>query len=230
MNGLLQAKLFESESAAVSDRGPEHTPQYAPISSVWEGSDGELLEQILSFYPSIPPEPILDSTYNRGRFWKGSSRRIVSMDIDPKFNPMIVGDNRKMEGIPDAAFGVVVYDPPHVGPQGRDKSRKKFDEDFGATVACGKEQGWKLSYLYPPFLQQAKRVLKPKGLLLAKITDMVNCHRSQWAHCDFMAMAGRGGFHRLRLDREGPHRAYGIDQVEDRAPCPEATLLLDYLP
>lgn len=192
MTRTLQAMPFDgvSESAGKAERGTI----YQPISSVWEGSDGELLETMFRFYPSIDPEPILDATYNHGRFWKGSARRIISMDIDPKFNPMIVGDNRKMEGVPDSSFGVVVYDPPHVGPQGRDKSRKRFDEDFGATVACGREHGWNLSYLYPPFLAQARRVLKPKGLLLAKITDMVNCHRSQWAHCDFMAMAADAGF------------------------------------
>ena len=173
---------------------PIEEEQYRPLSSVWEGSDAELIEQMLRFYPSIPAEPILDATYNRGRFWKGSSRAVVSMDIDPKFEPMIVGDNREMAGVADDAFGVVVYDPPHVGPQGRDKSSKRFDEDFGATVACGKEQGWTLSYLYPPFLEQARRVLKPRGLLLAKITDMVNSHRSQWAHADFMQMADEAGF------------------------------------
>ena len=36
--------------------------KYEPLSSVWEGSDGELLEAMLSFYPSIEPEPILDAT------------------------------------------------------------------------------------------------------------------------------------------------------------------------
>jgi hypothetical protein len=168
--------------------------QYRPLSSVWEGSDAELIEQMLRFYPAIPAEPILDATYNRGRFWKGSDRDVVSMDINPEFEPMIVGDNRTMEGVRDNEFGVVVYDPPHVGPQGRDKSSKKFDVDFGATVECGKEQGWTLSYLYPPFLEQARRVLKPRGLLLAKITDMVNSHRSQWAHADFMQMADEAGF------------------------------------
>src|SRR5579863_10767382 len=159
---------------------------YEPISSVWEGSDGELLEAMFGFYATIPPEPILDATYNAGRFWKGSRRRVVSMDIDPQHKPMIVGDNREMIGVPSAKFGAVVFDPPHVGPQGRDKSRKRFDVDFGATVECGKEQDWNLSYLYPPFLKQAKRVLKPDGLLLAKITDMVNNHKSKWPHCDFM--------------------------------------------
>jgi hypothetical protein len=168
--------------------------KYLPLSSVWEGSDGELLEAILSFYPSITPEPILDATYNTGRFWKGSSRDVWSMDINPKYEPKIVADNRTMEGVPSRTFGTVVYDPPHVGPQGRDKSVKRFDVDFGATIECGKQQDWSLSYLYPPFLQQAKRVLKPNGLLLSKITDMVNSHRSRWAHCDFMRMAEEAGF------------------------------------
>ena len=37
-------------------------------------------------------------------------------------------------------------------------------------------------------------MLKPSGLLLAKITDMVNNHRSKWAHSDFMRMADEAGF------------------------------------
>jgi hypothetical protein len=176
------------------EQGANGAAKYEPLSSVWETSDGELLETMLSFYPTINPEPILDTTYNTGRFWKGSSRDVWSMDIDPKYKTKIVGDNRIMKGVPSETFGTVVYDPPHVGPQGRDKSVKRFDVDFGATMECGKQHGWSLSYLYPPFLKQAKRVLKPNGLLLAKITDMVNSHRSRWAHCDFMRMAEETGF------------------------------------
>ena len=168
--------------------------KYRAISSVWEGSDAELLEAMFTFYATIKPEPILDATHNAGRFWKGSTRDVWSMDIDPRYKPRIVGDNRVMASVPSEKFATVVYDPPHVGPQGRDKSVKRFDVDFGATMKCGKEHGWTLSYLYPPFLKQAKRVVKPNGLLLAKITDMVNSHRSKWAHCDFMRMAEEGGF------------------------------------
>ena len=186
--------VLHSEEPALAKNDLPVDGVYRPISSVWEGSDGELIETMLQFYASIAPEPILDATYNKGRFWKASTRQVVSMDINPKFNTMIVGDNRVMAGVPSAEYGAVVYDPPHVGPQGRDKSTKKFDEDFGATVACGKEQDWSLSYLYPPFLEQAKRVLKPEGLLLAKITDMVNSHRAKWSHCDFMQMADAAGF------------------------------------
>ena len=173
---------------------PLPLPGYRPISSVWEGNDGDLLEAMLQFYPVIDPHPILDATYNAGRFWAGSHRHVVSMDIDPKYEPAIVADNREMPGVEDDSFAVVVYDPPHVGPQGRDKSCKRFDVDFGATIACGKEHDWTLSYLYPRFLAQANRVLKPGGLLFAKITDMVNNHRSRWPHVDFMCMAEQAGF------------------------------------
>ena len=167
---------------------------YQPLSSIWTGTDRELLDEMLRFYPVIKPHPILDATYNTGRIWNGSDREVVSMDIDPQYEPDIVADNREMPGVENESYAVVVYDPPHVGPQGRDKSTKRFDVDFGATVECGKEHGWTLSYLYPPFLKQAKRVLKPEGLLLAKITDMVNSHRNQWAHVDFMTMAAVAGF------------------------------------
>lgn len=185
----------QSTATALAESLPTNgTSTYEPLSSIWQGSDGELIEAMLEFYATIPVEPILDSTYNAGRFWKGSKREIVSMDIDPQHNPTWLRDNRNMHGVPDASFGVVVFDPPHVGPQGRDKSVKRFDVDFGATIECGKEQNWNLSYYYPDFLKEAKRVLKPNGLLFAKITDMVNNHRSKWPHADFMRMAEEAGF------------------------------------
>ena len=181
-------------SVCCKDAKKRTKQKYQPLSSIWEKGDGALIEAMLQFYSTINPTPILDSTYNSGRFWKDSKRKVWSMDIDPQHKPMIVGDNRKMVGVPSKKFGAVIFDPPHVGPQGRDKSVKRFDVDFGATMECGKQQNWTLSYLYPPFLAQAKRVLKPNGLLLAKITDIVNNHKSRWAHCDFMRMAEEAGF------------------------------------
>jgi hypothetical protein len=42
------------------------TSTYQPIRSVSEGSDGDLLEAMFKIYSTIPPEPILDATYNAG--------------------------------------------------------------------------------------------------------------------------------------------------------------------
>lgn len=201
--------IAQHDEALLGVDEPIVLDDYRPISSVWTGTDSDLLETMLRFYPVIDPDPILDATYNTGRIWGDSQRPVVSMDIDPRYNTDIIADNRDMP-IEDESFAVVIYDPPHVGPQGRDKSKKRFDVDFGATVECGKEQDWNLSYLYPPFLDEAMRVLKPDGLLLAKITDMVNNHRSKWPHCDFMQMADDAGFTVCDLIvkvREGPMKS-----------------------
>src|SRR6266436_8562190 len=101
-----QLALIENARSLAPDRELSPNGTYEPISSVWEGSDGDLLEAMFDFYASIPPEPILDATFNAGRFWKGSKRDVVSMDIDPQYKPMIVGDNREMVGVPSGKFGV----------------------------------------------------------------------------------------------------------------------------
>ena len=67
------------------DDANREASKYRAISSVWEGSDAELLEAMFTFYSTIKPEPILDATYNAGRFWKGSTRDVWSMDIDPRY-------------------------------------------------------------------------------------------------------------------------------------------------
>jgi len=166
--------------------------QYSPPASVWEGSDAELLERLLSFYPRTVPERILDATVNGGRFWRGSQRSVVGMDIEAKHRPMVVADNTCMPFRP-GTFDVVVYDPPHIPNQGKDKS-KDFNTRFGLVLRSSKENGYSFSHTYPPFLREAHLVLKPEGILLCKITDYIHDHQYQWAHVDFIQAATAAGF------------------------------------
>src|ERR1043166_8418168 len=69
---------------------------YDPLPSVWYGDDAELLERMLTFYPRKPPQDILDATVNAGRFWRGTRRKIVGMDVDPKHQPDVLADNCDM--------------------------------------------------------------------------------------------------------------------------------------
>jgi SAM-dependent methyltransferase len=165
---------------------------YQPIPSVWHGTDAELLETMLDFYPARRPKRILDATVNAGRFWKGSARKVVGMDIDPKHLPDVVGDNRRMP-FKALSFDVVVYDPPHVPNQGKDQS-KDFAGRFGLGTKSGGEHGYNLSHLYPPFMTEAYRVLRPKGVLFCKIADYVHNHRFQWAHLEVIKAAVEVGF------------------------------------
>ncbi len=170
-----------------AESSPEENSKYAPLASVWYGDDPELLEHLLSFYPRKRPRKILDATVNNGRFWKGSKRQVTGLDIDPRHRPTVVGDNTNMPFEADS-FDVVVYDPPHIPNQGKDKS-KDFNTRFGLVLRSSKENHYTFSHTFPPFVREAFRVLKSEGILLCKITDYVHNHRYQWAHIDFINAA-----------------------------------------
>ena len=166
--------------------------EYAPLASVWYGDDAELIERLLCFYPRRHPERILDATVNGGRFWRGSKRPIIGLDIEAKHRPRVVADNAAMP-FRDATIDVMVYDPPHIPNQGRDR-KKDFSSRFGLGLHVPKELDYNFSHTFPPFLIEAWRVLIPEGVLFCKITDYIHHHRYQWAHVDLMQAAREVGF------------------------------------
>jgi SAM-dependent methyltransferase len=170
----------------------EPTPTYEPIASTWFGTDAELLEDMLNFYPRKRPRLILDATVNAGRFWRGSKRKIVGIDIEAQHSPDVVADNGLMP-FKDTCFDVVVYDPPHVPNQGKDRS-KDFNSRFGLVLKSPAANGYNFSHLYPPFAAEAYRVLRPEGILFCKITDYIHNHRYQWAHIEMIKATTAVGF------------------------------------
>jgi hypothetical protein len=175
-----------------SKAGSEKASEYVPLPSVWFREDSELLEQLLAFYPRKKPRRILDATVNGGRFWRGSKRPIIGMDLDPRFRPSLVADNTAMP-FRDACLDVVVYDPPHIPNQGKDHE-KDFNQRFGLVLRSAKENDYTFTHTFPPFLREAYRVLKAEGILLAKISDYVHHHRYQWAHIELINAARNIGF------------------------------------
>lgn len=163
-----------------------------PLASVWEGDDAELLEKLLGFYPRRKPKRILDATVNGGRFWRDSKRPVIGLDIEPSHRPQIVADNTRMP-FKDGSFDVVVYDPPHIPNQGKDK-QKDFHVRFGLGDRSPKEMGYTFTHTYPPFVKEAHRVLRREGVLFCKITDYIHHHRYQWAHVELVRAARAVGF------------------------------------
>src|SRR5919108_2668891 len=166
MRPAAQYAIFAEEEIA-----PPET-QYRLLPSVWEGEDCDLLELMLGFYPRNPPHRILDATVNSGRFWRGSQRPVIGLDINPRYRPDVVGDNLHMP-FRNGIFDVVVYDPPHIPNQGKDRS-KDFNTRFGLVLKSSAEQGYNFSHLYLPFAREAYRLLRPDGVLLCKIADYVH--------------------------------------------------------
>lgn len=165
--------------------------EYVPLASVWFGDDAELIELMLNYYPRKKPRKILDATVNGGRFWRGSKRTVIGLDIDLRHHPAIVADNSLMP-FRDASFDVIVYDPPHIPNQGKDKL-KDFNTRFGLVGRSSKENHYTFSHTFPPFVKETFRVLRPEGILLCKIADYVHHHRYQWAHIDLINAAREAG-------------------------------------
>lgn len=165
---------------------------YEPLGSVWYGDDATLLERLLSSYPRKRPKRILDATVNGRRFWRESKRPVTGLDLETQHQPDVVGDNTAMP-FSDMSFDVVVYDPPHIPNQGRDK-QKDFNTRFGLGRKSSKEHGYTFTYTFPLFLREAWRVLVPEGTLFCKITDYIHNHRYQWAHVELIAAARGVGF------------------------------------
>ncbi len=168
------------------------TGRYSPPASIWEKSDAELLETMLTFYPHREPDRILDATMNCGRFWRGSSRAVIGIDVNPQYHPHIVADNRQLP-FGDEFFDVVVYDPPHLPNYGRD-GVKDFSTRFGLVLKSDASTEYDLKHLYSPFTCEAFRVLRQDGILFCKVTDYVHNHRTHWAHIDLHLAAVSSGF------------------------------------
>jgi hypothetical protein len=166
---------------------------YRPLVSVSNGEeDAALIERLLTFYPRRAPRLILDATVNGGRFWRGSTRPVLGLDIDARQHPDICADNRAMP-LSSNSIDAIVYDPPHIPNQGRDRS-KDFNRRFGLGARSVKENGYTFAHTYPAFMAEAWRVLIADGVLLCKITDYVHNHRYQWAHIDLVCAGQDVGF------------------------------------
>ncbi len=160
-------------------------------SSVWEGNDSGLLSWAIPFYHGIYDPIILDCTYGKGTFWKGFERGtlfgsdLISKALIPMgWWPVVVADFRSLP-FRNRTFDVVVFDPPHLTDGGKGSL-------YSERYETG-EKAKNISYLFPPFLREAKRVLRPNGIVLAKIADQVHGGKSQWQHVDFMRDAEEAG-------------------------------------
>lgn len=170
----------------------DRKPTYQPLPSLWDGEDSELLERMLAFYPRKRPGKILDATINVGRFWKGTRRHVIGLDVNPRHRPTVVGDNTQMP-FQSESMEVLVYDPPHVPNQGKDR-QKDFTTRFGLGPKSSVENGYNFTHLYTAFAKEAYRVLKQEGVLLCKIADYIHNHRLQWAHIEMVNAAAAVGF------------------------------------
>jgi SAM-dependent methyltransferase len=156
--------------------------------SVVYGRDKDVIPHLLDIHAVAAPA-ILDACYSTGKMWKGLKYNVTSMDIDPAFRCDFTADFRAMP-LSDDSFDVVAFDPPHLPNANATNDRTTGHADvYGVRVRDDARNADHVSGLFVPFLQQAARVLRCDGIVIAKIADLVHNHRYQWQHVDFINAA-----------------------------------------
>lgn len=155
----------------------------ARIRSVIEGRDPDVLDALFGFY-ARPEGPVVDLTCNNRKMWKGlDTTGVVFCDINPTVNPDIVCDFRNTP-FKDGEVAAIVFDPPHLpAAAGSEKSIECYVRNYGLDLSV---KGDNINEFFAPFLAEARRILKPDGLVFAKLTDFVHNHQYQWTLVDWV--------------------------------------------
>ncbi len=149
------------------------------------GRDKDVIPTLLNLHAVANPE-ILDATHNSGKMWKGLKYKVTSMDIDAAFDCDYTADCTNMP-FDDDSYDVIAFDPPHLPNANATNDRTTGHADvYGVRVQATDRAADHINGMFTPFLTEARRVLRPNGIVIAKIADLVHNHRYQWQHVDFI--------------------------------------------
>lgn len=156
--------------------------------SVVMGRDNACIPLLLDMH-AVPDPIILDACYNTGKMWKGLPYKVTSMDIDPVMKCDFTASFTDMP-FADDSFDVVAFDPPHLPNANASNNRTTGLADvYGIRVQDDMRAADHVGGMFTPFLLEARRVLRPSGIVIAKIADLVHNHAYQWQHVDFIEAA-----------------------------------------
>lgn len=159
------------------------------IGSVTYGNDAEIIEDLIGIH-AADATTIVDTTYNKGVMWRGCKYQPdLKLDINAENleEDVVKDDFTKLDTLKDEVAGVLVFDPPHLPTNAAsENSSNIWKERYGITGDDSLRSGDNISPMFYGFLNAATRVLKPNGIILAKLIDLVHNHHYQWQHVDFI--------------------------------------------
>lgn len=150
--------------------------------------DGYALDLLIRLHCEVESPVIIDVTANAGVMWKKSTfTPRWRFDLSSQFGP---DAQAAFEAVPLAASyaDVIVFDPPHLPvAAATETSILCYQERYGITANRPRDDN--VGYYFAPFLSEAARVLRPGGIVLAKIADITHNHRYQWQHVQLIVAA-----------------------------------------
>jgi len=131
--------------------------------------------QLIGLHFAVPPRT-LDATWGRGVMWRGCLYQpSTRFDVRPMPGVDVIGEWRDLPSLfRPGTFQLVVWDPPHQTDGGERAFTKGVWAASYGTAADDLRGHANITHLYDGFLQAARPILEPGGLLLAKIADQVH--------------------------------------------------------
>ena len=138
-------------------------------------NNNEFFRDILHLY--VPEgSAIADLTWGRGKFWDGIDRSKYKLIRLDKHTPCDVKADFRAVPLADECQNAVVFDPPYVTRMGFKRRSKENPNGSNQKSAFGLDEGGpknerEIDALYAAGTAEARRILKPSGILILKTMD-----------------------------------------------------------
>lgn len=132
-----------------------------------------------------------DLTYGNGSFWRGRPPPKYKYDIDPQVDCVTASSSTEIPH-PDSSLGNVIFDPPfltYVRAGRNGNGSMLMSQRFGGY--------WRYDELadhYTKTLDECRRVMKPKSVLVFKCQDVIHNHKMHPTHVNVVNWAEAVGF------------------------------------
>jgi methylase of polypeptide subunit release factors len=158
-----------------------------PILTAKVGTNADLFPDVLTMWAK-PGDCILDLTYGKGVFWRKIDRSAICVTTNDLVEPADHAYDLRQTEFPDNSFDVVVFDPPYMHTSGtvKESIAKCYNTNSSAVFKNQKD----VDAFFVAGAAEAKRILKPKGILIVKCQDTIESAQPKWTHVKIMQMDG----------------------------------------
>ena len=183
-----EAQSLEVTSPNGHDRADIKPDLGQPVYTAVVGDNADLIYQVARLY--LPPNAVLgDLTYGQGAWWSKvnlAGCRFFKSDLTTR--PTAAFDFRKLP-YPDGYFDVVAFDPPYM----HNPSNPMVEPRYANAQTTRGLYHEDIIKLYAEGMREAKRVLKPGGMLWVKTADEVESAHQRRSHIEIHGIAMKLG-------------------------------------
>ena len=154
----------------------------------------EILRDIIDLH--LKGEPIqCDPMYSTGGFYRSGiiSQPMYFSDINPQLKHVVKLSADDL-GFPDNFLKSIILDPPFLVKNYKARETGKMLKRFGYF-----SNPQEMFFFFDRILKEAYRVLKPQGVLIFKIQDVLNGRKQFFSHCEVYNYAIERGFYPIDL-------------------------------